>query len=293
VNVKPFADVPALSASAARYSPAGHPSVCRTSASASLSVTSTAAPATRRRASLGVIASSSTPISSILPWIRSREIGIGTASREPNASRQPLGRRNANSASAAQHSWFRIASTWSSITTTGLSTSANADTSSGTTARSPPARASSSEAAPFTGASRCSAAMIAVHNVAGSLSESSQETQATRGARRCAHWAIKVVLPYPGGATIATTDALLASRASTSADRPTIPSRGSGAVTRWSAPSIAAVVDWEAGRDLGEPESAFSGTHSTLRSGAAARQDHWSVISRLLEVTVGSAESAL
>ncbi len=48
---------------------------------------------------------------------------------------------------------------------------------------------------------RCRATAMYVSRTAGSLSWVSAETQPTLDVVRSAHWANKVVLPYPGGAT--------------------------------------------------------------------------------------------
>jgi len=82
---------PARMASAARYSPAAHPSVrwCNSATPASSSATSAAC--SSKDASAQVSERSAGPISVILPSARSRATRSGGTARPASASREPAG----------------------------------------------------------------------------------------------------------------------------------------------------------------------------------------------------------
>ena len=87
------------------------------------------------------------------------------------------------------------ASAWSTSTVTGGGTEATAATNLGTTVISAPDEASAENIAGSTGPIRLSATASALSSTTGSLSASSQDSQATRDSVRWAHCAISVVLP--------------------------------------------------------------------------------------------------
>ena len=241
-------------ARAARYSPAGQPSVRWTSSSVLESGSSTPAPLSNSAASLRAMASSVVPISTIRPCTRSRAAGMGIGSRDAMASRHPFGTRNANSAIEVRHSRLVTASAWSSTKTNGPLIVPKVDTNDGMTSTPPPDVASSWDAAGLTGAIWPNAVMTAVQNATGSLSVFSHETHATRGPRRSAHCASNVVLPYPGGATTVIRGSSEANSRSSSVVRATTPARVAGA---WnlgsSAPTAGAVEDFCPLSDTAEP----------------------------------------
>ena len=78
---------------------------------------------------------------------------------------------------------------------TGRSIEATADTNRGTTVMPAPDEASAEKMVGSTGSIRSSATASALSSTTGSLSPSSQESQATRGPIRSAHCAMSVVLP--------------------------------------------------------------------------------------------------
>ena len=94
-----------------------------------------------------------------------------------------------------RHCLFVTASAWSSSTVTGRSIEAMADTNRGTAVMPAPEEASAQKMVGSDGSIRSSATASALSSTTGSLSPSSQETQATRGPIRSAHWAMSVVLP--------------------------------------------------------------------------------------------------
>ena len=153
------------------------------------------APLSRHDASTGPIARSSAPNSAIPPWARRRAAGSGTPAREASAIRHPAGRCRTNSAIARRHCLLVTASAWSSTTVTGRRIEATADTNRGTAVMLAPEDASAQKMPGSTGSIRSSAIARALSSTTGSLSPSSQETQATRGPIRSAHCAMSVVLP--------------------------------------------------------------------------------------------------
>jgi hypothetical protein len=122
--------------------------------------------------------------STIPPWARSRAVGSGTALREASTSCQPGGRRKANSAIVFRHCRLVTASVWSTSTVTGGGTEATAATNLGTTVISAPEEASAANIAGSTGPIRLSATASALSSTTGSLSASSQDSQATRDSVR-------------------------------------------------------------------------------------------------------------
>ena len=78
------------------------------------------------------------------------------------------------------------------------------------------------------GSIRLSAIAIALNSTTGSLSSRSQDTHATRRPNRSTHCDSSVVLPYPGGATIANIRASAVSNRPTRAVRSTRPRRAPG-----------------------------------------------------------------
>jgi len=119
--------------SAARYSPAAHPSVRRYSSATRSSPSARSAPRSSSDVSAVVSASSPGPISKILPSARSRAIRSGGWSRPASTSREPPGTLSASTGNAARHSEFRSRCTSSSTSTTGAVIDANAVHSRGTT----------------------------------------------------------------------------------------------------------------------------------------------------------------
>ena len=115
--------------------------------------------------------------------------------REASANCQPGGKRRANSAIVFRHCLLVTASAWSTSTVTGGCTGATAATNLGTTVISAPDEASAENIAGSTGPIRLSATASALSSTTGSLSASSQDSQATRDSVRWAHCAISVVLP--------------------------------------------------------------------------------------------------
>ena len=116
-------ELPAFMARAARYSPAGHPSVRSTRASTSGSASSTpAAVQQRRRPRPTSMARSSTPISTRPPLARRRGTGSGSSWRDPMArrrtGRQPHGQLGDHVAGTPGST---SASAWSSTTAMGAS----------------------------------------------------------------------------------------------------------------------------------------------------------------------------
>ena len=111
--------LPAFIASAARYRPAGQPSVRWTRSSTSCASSSTPAPPSSMAASRSDMARSSAPISTMRPCARSR--AAGNEQRVPGCDGQPRSGRkdSASSAIASRHSGFVIASASSSTSATG------------------------------------------------------------------------------------------------------------------------------------------------------------------------------
>ena len=94
----------------------------------------------------------------------------------------------------SRHSVFVMASAWSSARATGAWVAATAATNRATTV-TPPPEVRIRNADGSIGSIRASPTARWASRTAGSLSPSSQETQATRGRRRSAHCASSVVLP--------------------------------------------------------------------------------------------------
>ncbi len=196
-NAKPTSEWEprAFMASAARYKPTGHPSVCATSSRTTSSAGSTPAPSSSERASDSPIARSSTPISRMVPSARRRAEGSGSWLREPTASCDPAGRPKTSCVTASRHSRLVTISRWSSTIVIGPPIPAMAEAS-----RWGPLVAALEEAtvrntAGLIGSIRSTAAATWVSRTAGSLSRSSAEIHPTRGALRSAHCARSVVLP--------------------------------------------------------------------------------------------------
>ncbi len=200
---------PDLSASAARYRPTGHPSVCRTSSASSLSASSTPAPSIRTRASGSSIARSSTPISTTEPRARRLANGTGGWPREASTSWPPAGTWTASSAMASRHWWLWSRSVWSSANATGSTIPAMVVAMRRATvaATDVPGGARVRKTSTSIGWTRSRAAAIYARSTAGSLSSSSIETHATRRGVSSAHWLSSADLPYPGGPTTETTGA--------------------------------------------------------------------------------------
>ncbi len=180
-------------------------------------------------ASLRSMASSSLPISTSEPRERSSDVGNGIGDREAYANREPAGSRHVSSAIMSSDSVFSTDSTLSStnvIDVDGSKADVNADRAVGIEV----VRVATASITPASiGWTRLRAMAVAASSNVGSLSPSSTDTQAT--SRGCfeAHSASNVVLPYPGGATTATTGSeLRASMRSTRRVREMIPSRGGG-----------------------------------------------------------------
>ena len=95
---------PSLNDSAARYSPAGHPSVRRCSSAMSSWPSMMPAARSSDDASVRVSARSPGPISITLPSARSRAIDSGGASLPASTSCEPLGTWSASTGIAARHS---------------------------------------------------------------------------------------------------------------------------------------------------------------------------------------------
>ena len=124
---------PSRNDSAARYSPAGHPSVRR--CSSAMSSWPSVIPASRSSddASARVSARSPGPISMTLPSARSRAIGSGGASRPASTSCEPSGTWPASTGIAARHSGLCSTCTSSRTSATGEVIDASAEPSRGTT----------------------------------------------------------------------------------------------------------------------------------------------------------------
>jgi hypothetical protein len=127
----PSLDPAAFAERAARYSATGQPSVRRTSSSTSTSERST--PAARRsiRASCGLMARSSGPISSMRPPVRRRASGGGGSPRLAITSCDCSGRRSARAATASRHSQFCSRRMSSRTSTTGSAVADRQDRSHG------------------------------------------------------------------------------------------------------------------------------------------------------------------
>ena len=178
------------------------------------------------------MARSVAPTSTRRPLARRRGTGSGSSWREPMARREPAGSRTASSATMSWHSRLTRASAWSMTMATGASIEAMTDPRRATSARPAPGMAREPKAVAPIGSTRSSATARYVSRTVGSLSRSSTDSQATRGAFAAAHCASTVVLPYPGGATTAITDPWPGpSSRSTTAARSTMPDRIGGAAS--------------------------------------------------------------
>ena len=225
--------------SAARYTPAGQPSVRWTNAPTVSSEQSTPAWARTARVSSFVNARSCTPNSTERPSLRSRP--KPSVSRDPTATWKPAGRPAANarmkfSAATSPNSWT------SSSTSTPGRFQVRKDVrrwASAARCRDPSPTARARNTAGSSGSMRCSARATCPARRTGSPSASSTVTQANSRESSAAHWLSTVVLPYPAGAVSRISEAWsgVAARTSSSSVRATSPSRCTG---RWIFASTAA-----------------------------------------------------
>ena len=81
-------------ASAAKYSPTGHPSVCSTSAATTTGSKRTPQASKRLAASPASMARSSIPISTRFPCDRSSGVEMGSGFRDASATQEPAGSRH-------------------------------------------------------------------------------------------------------------------------------------------------------------------------------------------------------
>ena len=134
--VKPAAlaelEPPACSDSAARYRPAGHPSVRSVSSESSLGSSCTPAAASSDSASRSSSRRSATPISSVSPRARQRASGSAGSSRLVTAICEPAGRKPTSAARTSRHDGLATACTSSSTSTSGPSSAASAPPTRGT-----------------------------------------------------------------------------------------------------------------------------------------------------------------
>ena len=110
---------PALMANAARYSPAGQPSVRSTSSSTRSSASATPAPGEQRPSLRSAHREVVDPDLHDAALGRRSDTGTGTSRRDPIASCEPAGSRSASSAMMSRHAWLVSASAWSITTATG------------------------------------------------------------------------------------------------------------------------------------------------------------------------------
>src|SRR5829696_821805 len=226
-------------ASAARYTPAGQPSVRCTNAPTVSSEQSRPAWARTARVSSSLNARSSTPNSTERPSLRRRP--KPSVSRDPTARWNPAGRPAANArmkfiAATLPNSWT------SSSTSTPCRFQVRKDVrrwASAARCRDPSPTARALNTAGSSGSMRCSAKATCHARRTGSPSASSTVTQANSRESSAAHWLSTVVLPYPAGAVSKISEAWsgVAARTSSSLVRATSPSRCTG---RWIFASTAA-----------------------------------------------------
>ena len=230
---------PARIDSAARYKPAGHPSVRSVNSATSPASSSTPASASSIPASCSSSRRSPTPISSTEPCARQRPRGRAGSSLLATAIWEPAGTYRESSASTSRQAGLATACRSSSASTSGRSRAASAPPTRGTRVDQvdPPGPDNASKTSGETGSSRCIAAAMYRRNTTASSSRPSSATQANGRGSASAQRASRVVLPYPAGATtVARGVFAVHSREMTSAFA-TVPGRGSGAASLASARS--------------------------------------------------------
>ena len=224
-------EAPACRDRAARYRPAGQPSVRSVSSESWVASSSTSAASNSNPASCSSSRRSGTPISCTHPSARQRPSGRAGASRLVTAISEPAGTYRTSSARTSRQA--PLVTRWrsSSTSTIGCSNRAMAAPTAGTlvvqaTAAGPDSTPrTSAETAPTP---KSAAAMYRRNTRGSSSSRPSSDTHANARGSTSAHRARSVVLPYPAGATtVARRAPAERSRAMTSAFA-TVPGRTDG-----------------------------------------------------------------
>ena len=193
---------PACIDSAARYRPAGQPSVRSVSSDSSPGSSSTPAACSSNPASRSSSRRSATPTSCTPPCTRQRASGSSGASRLAIAICEPAGRYSTSAASTSRLDRLATACRSSSTSTSGRSSAASALPTRGTRLDQvdPPGPDNASKTSGASGSTRWIAAAMYRRNTAASSSPASSPTQANGRGSDSAHPASSVVLPYPAGA---------------------------------------------------------------------------------------------